>query len=240
MISGHESTACHRGGILPKCSELAPCFSCWLCLRAVERLPAGSLGSLSPAVMPPSFPTVPQSGQFFFLFPLVNLYQLLHKNQAHFLWGLFLALFSLSCCLERRVFTTVLNWLLLVKERAIDVYILTLFWAMVENSAFYKAVDSTQRCKWVQLCFFPTFTHLLLFLSLYTLVGTSGSVLSQSASAVPKGGFVLSWTLSKASSLGTEFKILGNFIKLWKCMYFPTVPRVSGYASHAECWMLCI
>lgn len=51
-----------------------------------------------------------------------------------------------------------------------------------------------------------TFTS---FLSLYTLVGISGSVPSQSAPAVSE-----TWTLSKASSLGIEFKILGNFIRL--------------------------
>lgn len=126
---------------------------CW------EGYLTGALGSLSPAVMPSSFPTVLRSGQFFFLFPLVNLYQLLHKNQAHFLWGLFLALFSLSCCLEWSLFTTVLNWLLLGKESAIDVYILTLSWAVVENSASKKAVASTWRHKWAQLCFFLAFTY---------------------------------------------------------------------------------
>lgn len=98
---------------------------------------AGALGNPSPAVMPSSFPTVPQSVQFFFLSPLVNLCQLLHKNQAHFLRGLFLASFSLSCCLERSLFTTVLNWLLLVNESMINAYILTLLWVMGENSAYF-------------------------------------------------------------------------------------------------------
>lgn len=142
MISGCGSTACHWRGRSPcaqnpePTAQSLPRFSHWLC-KQWKVYSAGALGNPPPAVIPSSFPIVPQSVQFFLLSPLVNLYQLLHKNQAHFLRGLFLVPCSLSCCLERSLFTMVLNWLLLVNESTINVYILTLSWVMVENSASF-------------------------------------------------------------------------------------------------------
>lgn len=161
MINGCGSTACHwRGCSLcaqdPEPKAFLASATDFHCKQWKVYL-SGALGNPSPAVMPSSFPTEPQSVQFFFLSPLVNLYQLLHKNQAHFLRGLFLAPFSLSCCLERSLFTMVLNRLLLVNESSINACISTLLWVAVENSPPSRSCRFYIEMQMRTILFLPSF-----------------------------------------------------------------------------------
>lgn len=242
MINGCGTTACHWRG----CSLYAqdpetkaqslPRFSHWL---PVEVYLVGALGNPSPAVMPSSFPTVPQSVQFFFLSPLVNLYQLLHKNQAHFLRGLFLAPFSLSCCLERSLFTTVLNRLLLVNESSINACISTLLWVVVENWTLLllKGCRFYIEMQMRTILFLPSFYTFTFSLPFHIGWDLGSSILSPQWQ---KGALSCLWDsvkLYRVPSLNTRLDILWNCIRLWKCPFFPPCQEflVMSIMQNAEC-----